>query len=68
MLVVDTRGMSCPQPVLMTKKALAAQPSELAVLVDTQVAKANVQRFLNSKSYSCEVQTEGDDFRIQVRK
>jgi len=68
MLVVDTRGMSCPQPVLMTKKAVAAQPSELAVLVDTQVAKSNVQRFLKSKSYSCEVHAEGDEFRIEVRK
>lgn len=67
MFVIDTRGMSCPQPVLMTKKAVAAQPSELAVLVDTQVAKANVQRFLKSKSYSYKVQAMGDDFRIEVR-
>ena len=32
--VVDARGRSCPEPVLMTKKALAQQSGRLQVLVD----------------------------------
>lgn len=33
---VDARGLSCPQPVLMTKKALQANPSANAfeIIVD----------------------------------
>lgn len=65
---VDARGMSCPQPVLMTKKAVAAKPGQVEILVDSQVAKGNVERFLNSNGYAFEVQSEGDDFRINARK
>jgi TusA-related sulfurtransferase len=36
--------MSCPQPVLMTKKALEAESDGIDVIVDNNTAKGNVQR------------------------
>ena len=47
-MVVDARGCSCPQPVLMTKKALAKE-SRLEVLVDNNTAMNNVSRFAQSQ-------------------
>ena len=51
-MLVDARGCSCPQPVIMTKKALAKE-SKLEVLVDNNTAMNNVTRL--AKSQGCTV-------------
>lgn len=56
---IDTRGMSCPQPVLMTKKALQSGLLELDVVVDNNTALGNVTRYLNSQGFS-KVSTTAD--------
>lgn len=37
--IVDARGRSCPEPVVMTKKALETIQGEFQVLVDSEVAR-----------------------------
>ena len=58
---VDARGMSCPQPVLMTKKALENSPKELEVLVDNTTASRNVERFFKSQGYKVQVSSLNDE-------
>ncbi|HOP85241.1 MAG TPA: sulfurtransferase-like selenium metabolism protein YedF [Syntrophorhabdaceae bacterium] len=41
---VDARGLACPQPVLLTKKALETE-KDITVIVDNTVALENVKRF-----------------------
>lgn len=65
---IDTCGMSCPQPVLMTKKALEQNPQGANIIVDNNTAKENVERFLNHSGYSVSVKEEGDIFTIEARK
>ncbi len=65
---IDTCGMSCPQPVLMTKKAIDKKPASLEILVDNNVAKGNVERFLNSSGYSMTIREEEDLFIIEAKK
>ncbi|NLX83157.1 MAG: sulfurtransferase-like selenium metabolism protein YedF [Clostridiales bacterium] len=44
MNTIDARGLSCPQPVILTKKALAENTgAELTVLVDNETAAKNVK-------------------------
>ena len=43
---VDARGLSCPEPVIQTKNAMASKEAEYEVLVDNVVAKENVSRFV----------------------
>ena len=45
MKTVDARGLSCPEPVIMTKKALASKDSSYEILVDNITDKQNVTRF-----------------------
>ena len=40
---VDARGLACPQPVLLAKKAIA-ENEEVTVLVDNEVAVENIRR------------------------
>ncbi len=45
--------MSCPLPVIETKKAVEATSAEMIeILVDDSVARQNVERFLGSKGYT----------------
>ena len=67
MLKIDTRGMSCPQPVLMTKKALQNNNS-IEVLIDSPVAKGNVIRYAKSNGYNVEENTEGEDILLFIKK
>ena len=64
--VVDARGRSCPEPVLMTKKALAQQSGRLQVLVDNQVAVDNINRFAQNKGLAVRVENKGSDFQLTI--
>lgn len=41
---IDARGLECPKPVILIKKALE-EVDEASILVDNEVARDNVQRF-----------------------
>jgi TusA-related sulfurtransferase len=61
---IDARGKACPQPVVLTKNAIAAGATSLEIFVDNAVAKNNVSRFLEKSGYRAEIHEEGTDFRI----
>ncbi|MBR5498266.1 MAG: sulfurtransferase TusA family protein [Clostridia bacterium] len=64
---VDTRGLSCPEPVLLTKKALADGGEGLVILIDNSTAFGNVQRFLKKSGKEYSAQENGGEFVIQVK-
>ncbi|HHY78080.1 MAG TPA: preprotein translocase subunit TatB [Clostridiales bacterium] len=65
---IDARGRSCPEPVLMTKKALQNNPEALEVLVDNMTAKENVTRFAKNSGYNVEVTQNGNDYILSLKK
>ena len=65
---IDVRGMSCPQPVLMTKKAIEKYPDGIDILVDNNTAKNNITRFLGNLGYKLSFIDENEDTLIVVRK
>ncbi len=67
---VDARGLSCPQPVLMTlDKLKSLDQGEVVVLVDTDTSRENVSRAAASLGWQVkEVQPEGGEFRIVLHK
>lgn len=67
MIEVDVRGLSCPIPVVRTKKAIEANPGqELSVLVETAVSRENVSRIAKSKGYDVKVEESGDEFIVRL--
>ena len=68
--IVDARGLSCPQPVLMTLEKIKNQDrGELEVLVDTDTSKENVSRAAESQHWQVqEVQEEAEGYRIIIQK
>ncbi|MDQ2087246.1 sulfurtransferase TusA family protein [Herbivorax sp. ANBcel31] len=68
MKTIDTCGMSCPQPVLMTKKALDVEKEGVDVIVDNNTAKENVQRFIENAGYLVEIEEKDGTFVLKARK
>ena len=66
--IVDTRGCGCPEPVLMTKRAVGTEVKELQVLVDNNTSKENVSRFARSQGYCVEVLTTEDGYTLELTK
>jgi selenium metabolism protein YedF len=56
---IDARGLACPQPVILTKKALENR-NELTVRVDNIAAVENVKRLAKSQGCSVNVTEETD--------
>lgn len=66
--MVDARGRSCPEPVIMTKKALASKESHYEVMVDNQVSVENVSRFARHQGYSVDVEESPEGFTLKLDK
>jgi selenium metabolism protein YedF len=63
---IDLRGMSCPVPVIETKKLLESKDvKEIEVLLDNPASSENVKRFLESKGFATVTTQEGDIYRIK---
>ena len=67
---VDARGLSCPQPVLMTLDEIKAYAAdELLVLVDNDASKENVSRAAQSRKWQVENIEEKDGvYSIAIKK
>lgn len=66
---VDARGLSCPEPVLRTRRALDEIDSGIVVvLVDAEVSKENVSRM--ARRMGCEVEVEEYDggYKLTITK
>lgn len=65
---VDAKGLSCPQPVILTKKALEAN-TDVTVLVDNETARENVKRLASSAGCTIEsVKESGGIYTIHILK
>ena len=66
--IVDARGLSCPQPVLMTMDEIKkVSEGEIEVLVDTDTSRENVSRAAESRGWQVkDVQEEGEGYRITI--
>ncbi len=67
MMEVDARGLSCPEPVVRTKKAFE-KDSSFSVLVDNETAKENVIRFCNNMKAKTTISIIDDGWKIDVSK
>ena len=69
-ITVNASGLSCPQPVMLTKKALAGLSSgKVEVLVDTATSRNNVKRFAENKGWNVEIEErDGGGYKLNLTK
>ena len=68
MKTVDTRGLSCPQPVIMVTREIMGGEKQFEVLVDSEASFENVTRLLDNKGYKFSTQEKADHKIIKAEK
>ncbi len=66
--IVDARGLSCPQPVIMAQNAIAEGVFPIEVWVDTVTSRENVLRMARFKGCQVEVLAQGDEFKLVLTR
>ncbi|MEW6141060.1 MAG: sulfurtransferase TusA family protein [Thermodesulfobacteriota bacterium] len=68
--LVDARGLSCPQPVLMTlTKIKELSSGEIEVIVDNEVSRENVSRAATNAGWQlAEEREENDEFHLVFKR
>jgi len=65
---IDARGLSCPQPIILTKKAIQAGQFPIEVLVETVTSRENVRRMAEHAGCRVQVDPLGDEFKLTLTK
>jgi TusA-related sulfurtransferase len=65
---VDARGLSCPQPVLLAKKAIATGTFPIEVRVETVTSRENVRRIAERDGLRVTVEEHGEEFRLTITR
>jgi tRNA 2-thiouridine synthesizing protein A len=67
--IIDARGLSCPQPVILTNKKIKEMGKGIfEVLVDTDTSKENVSRLAQQSGWQVEVKKGDGDYHLVLRK
>lgn len=61
-------GLACPQPVILTKRAIEDGETEILVITDSTVTVENIKRLAEKMHFHAEVEAdaEGTEFRIRL--
>jgi len=66
---VDARGLSCPQPVILTRSALQkAGSGEVVVQVDTVTQVQNCYRAAEKLGWQVSHEEKGDIYKLKFTK
>lgn len=68
MNILDARGLSCPEPVIMIRKAMTSKENEYEMIVDNVASRENVTRFAEHQGYRVEVKEEDGEYTLHMCK
>jgi tRNA 2-thiouridine synthesizing protein A len=65
---IDARGLSCPQPVVLTDQAIRNGETHFKILVNSNTSKENVLRLIRKSKikFKTEILENGEDTIIEV--
>lgn len=70
MKTVDTRGLTCPAPLIKTRQGLveAAPDEDVEILIDNPTSLSNVKRYLSDNKLPFTIRGEGSLSIVTVRR
>ncbi len=66
MTIVDARGLSCPEPVMMADEAIRNASGPIKVLVSEPHQKTNVEKLAKSRGKKATSAAVGSEFEIII--
>ena len=68
MTKLDARGLSCPEPVIMLRKAMMSEEPVYEITVDNPVSKENVTRYGEHQGYTVQVTEQAGEYTLRFTK
>ncbi|MDH7481637.1 MAG: sulfurtransferase TusA family protein [Armatimonadota bacterium] len=70
LIKLDARGLSCPMPAMMAKKAIKGRErGKIEIIVDSYAARDNVERIAKSSGWNVIIEDIGSgEFRLTISK
>ena len=68
MTKLDARGLSCPEPVIMTRKAMMSGDDAYEIIVDNNASKENVTRYAQHQGYNVTVAESDGEYTLSINK
>lgn len=65
---LDARGLSCPEPVVMLRKAMASKEHAYEIIVDNVASRENVTRYASNQGYQVACTEKGGEFTLSMTK
>jgi tRNA 2-thiouridine synthesizing protein A len=67
---IDARGLSCPEPAMLTREALLSLgKGKLVVLTDSYTSRTNIERTAKLAGWNAEMTQDTDEtYRITLKK
>ena len=68
MKVIDARGLSCPEPVVLISKAMASKEDAYQIVVDNHASKENVTRYAEHQGYKVAIRESDGEYTLDITK
>ena len=68
MKILDARGLSCPEPVIMIRKAMMSKENNYEMLVDNPTSKENVMRYAEHQGYQVQIAEKDGEYTLSMKK
>ena len=68
MNTLDARGLSCPEPVIMIRKAMMSKENSYELIVDNPTSKENVMRYAEHQGYQVSITEKNGEFTLSMKK
>ena len=68
MKLIDARGLSCPEPVLLLREAMASKENTYQIIVDNHAAKENTSRYATHQGYGFKVEEKDGEYTLTFTK
>jgi TusA-related sulfurtransferase len=65
---IDARGLSCPEPVIMIRQAMASKEAEYEMVVDNVASRENVTRYAEHQGYKVEVKEADGEYTLKMTR
>ncbi len=66
--MIDARGLSCPEPVVLLRRAMMSKEAEYTLVVDNAVSKENTTRYAEHQGYTVTVTENGGEYTLTIKK
>ncbi|MCM1148746.1 MAG: sulfurtransferase TusA family protein [Butyricicoccus sp.] len=65
---LDARGLSCPEPVIMIRKAMLSKATAYEMVVDNPASRENVTRYAQHEGYAVSVSEQNGEYTLTMTK